>query len=257
LFWQPGDTLSPQHALLGTGSGLSFETRVGESTALSLGWFQEGAFESPNLADGWGDGGLGQVALSHRFAGGPNLRIGMAVLDEAGSFLGSEAEGAFGSGSDARSLFLNMGAAWPIDGTFELLGSFTMAATDMASAGDSMLNQWGSVQANAFGAGAVAKQVLRNGDRLGILLGQPLRVAKAKARLSVPVSMDADENVTRDAERVDVTPTGREIDIQVAYDTPLQPSMTLSSWMMMQLEPGHDAGADPAYGGGMKFRMSF
>ena len=150
-----------------------------------------------------------------------------------------------------------MGATWPIGETFELLGSFTMAATDMGSSEDSMLNQWGTVQANAFGAGAVVREVLRDGDRLGILAGQPLRVTKAEARLSVPVSMDEDENVTQDSERVDITPSGREIDIQIAYDTPLLPGMALSSWLMLQLEPGHDAEAGPAYGGGMKFRMSF
>ena len=58
--------------------------------------------------------------------------------------------------------------------------------------------------------------------------------------------------MTRKSERVEVTPSGREIDIQFAYDTPLMPGGNLSTWLLMQLEPGHDAEAEPAYGAGCK-----
>ena len=45
--------------------------------------------------------------------------------------------------------------------------------------------------------------------------------------------------------------------MQFAYDRELSPGMDMSSWLMMQIEPGHDSDADPAYGIGLSFRLAF
>lgn len=257
LFWSAGETLNPQHQLLGSGSGANVDMMLGEATVLSLGWFQAhdaGNFDFTGSAD---DGTLGQASLAHRFGSGANLRLGLATLEESEAFLGSESEGAFGAGGDSRSFFVTLGGGLPLGETFELFGSYTMGTTSLAYDSDGILSDWSRVYSNAFGVGAVAKSVLRPGDRFGLLAGQPLRVYDADATLTVPVALDADENVTRESERVEVTPSGREIDIQFAYDTPLIPGTNLSTWLLMQLQPGHDADAEPAYGAGVRFRLAF
>ncbi|MBE9553381.1 MAG: hypothetical protein IMF05_07955, partial [Proteobacteria bacterium] len=66
-----------------------------------------------------------------------------------------------------------------------------------------------------------------------------------------------DKTVVQDSERVSMTPSGREIDLQLAYDSPLGQAASVSGWVMMQLEPGHVADADPAYGVGLKFSAEF
>lgn len=257
LFWSAGETLNPQHQLLGSGNGANFDVPFGEATVLSLGWFQAQDADSFDFTGSADDGTLGQASLAHRFDGGSNLRLGFAALEESEAFLGSESEGAFGAGGDSRSFFVTLAGGLPLGETFELLGSYTMGTTSLALDSDGILNDWSTVSSNAFGVGAVAKNVLRPGDRFGLLAGQPLRVYDADATLTVPVALDADENVTQKSERVEVTPSGREIDIQFAYDTPLMPGANLSSWLLMQLQPGHDADAEPAYGAGVRFRLTF
>jgi hypothetical protein len=66
-----------------------------------------------------------------------------------------------------------------------------------------------------------------------------------------------DKTVVQDSERVSMTPSGREFDLQLAYDTPLAGGAAVSGRLMMQLEPGHVANADPAYGAGLRFNVAF
>ena len=75
--------------------------------------------------------------------------------------------------------------------------------------------------------------------------------------LSVPVARDLQGRIHRRTERVDALPSGRQIDLQLAYDREILPGWSASSWLMMSLEPGHDEGADPAYGTGIKMRLEF
>lgn len=257
LFWSAGETLSPHYQLLGSGSGANLDMMLGEATMLSLGWFQAHRADSIDFTGSADEGTLGQANLAHRFGSGANLRLGLATLDESEAFLGSESEGAFGAGGDSRSFFVTLAGGLPLGETFELLGSYTMGTTSLNFDSGGILSDWSTVRSNAFGVGAVAKNVLRPGDRFGLLAGQPLRVYDADATLTVPVALDADENVIQESERVAVTPTGREIDLQFAYDTPLIPGASLSTWLLMQLQPGHDADAEPGYGAGLKFRFVF
>jgi hypothetical protein len=89
-----------------------------------------------------------------------------------------------------------------------------------------------------------------------LLAGQPLRVASGEATLTTPVDYLSDGTVVHESRRVTMTPSGREIDLQLAYGTPLAGG-AFSAWAMMQLEPGHVADADPAYGVGLRFRTKF
>ncbi len=73
----------------------------------------------------------------------------------------------------------------------------------------------------------------------------------------VPVGMSIDEQIVSESERVSLAPSGREIDLQIAYDASLGDSARVSTWMIMQLEPAHVAGAEPAYGIGLRLRAGF
>ena len=139
----------------------------------------------------------------------------------------------------------------------ELIGNYTLGEADMQADGTSLLGEWSEIRAEAFGVGMVKNGVLGRNDRIGLLAGQPLRVSSGEATVTAPVDYLIDKTVVQDTERVSMTPSGREVDLQLAYDTPLGNSAALSGWVMMQLEPGHVAKADPAYGAGLRFSTEF
>lgn len=253
LFWSSSEVLSPHHGLFEEGSGASLDLAMTGGTSLNLGWFQEAGSE---LWDREGNS-LGQVSLDHRFDFGAGLRLGTSYVAEQEGFLGSETSGAFGEQTGAESLFVTLSGSLPLTGQIELIGSFTHGTTRIDQQSSALLSDWSAVSSTAFGAGVVARNVFAGQDRLGFLVGQPLRVYDASARSTVPTAVQADNSVVYDRRRVDATPSGREIDLQLAYDISFLPGLGLSNWVMMQLEPGHDDRAAPGYAAGLKLEVAF
>ncbi len=257
LFWAADDLTGPQFGLLGEGGGAALSHRLDDATALSFGWFQGQAHAG--LEGGIGRGSLAQLHLGHVFASGATLGLGVGFLDEHASFLNSQTGGAFGLTGGSESRFFTLSGTLPVGDWqwLELWGSFTAATTTVADEAGALLGDWGTVHSNAFVVGVVAEGLLSAHDRLGVLVGQPLRVFAAQATLTLPTSLDLEGNVAQESRRINVTPEGREIDLQLAYERPLSPAWTLSSWLMMRRQPGHHEGAGAAFGGGLKIRLGF
>ncbi len=251
LFWMSGDLLNPQHALVGAGAAFSASRDMGSGNLLSVGLVDQSEVEE----DVAGGARIGEIEWAHEFAGGAVLTARFSNVDERSGFLGSDAAGGFAvAGADSR--FYVLGGRLPLGAGVEVLGSYTVGRTNMASDGTSLLGDWSDARADAFGVGIVKNDAFGTGSRIGFLAGQPLRVNSASARLTVPVEYGLDKTVVQDTERVSLVPTGREIDLQLAYERSIGTG-NLSGWLMMQLEPGHDADAPPAYGIGIRFAHSF
>lgn len=255
LFLSGGETLTPLAPLAGSGTGFSLGRSVGGSTVLTLGLFEGDTADLIGGAAGGSDTRLGHVGLRHAFASGGALRLGVGTLDESAALLGSQGAGAFAIGEASSTRFVTLGGGVPLTARLELFGSATMATTDPGAVG--LLDGWSNVRSSAFGVGAVATDLFTEGDRLGVLVGQPLRVQDASATITVPVGIAADGRVVRRSERVELAPGGREIDVEFAYTRSLVDGLDLSSWLLLRHEPGHDADAPPAAAAGMKFGMRF
>ncbi|MCG8691220.1 MAG: S8 family serine peptidase [Minwuiales bacterium] len=252
LFWASDESLNPHLGLIGPGRGVSLGQSIGESTRLSFAWL-----ERQDGDDSVSRGSIGQAFLDHRFADGASIRFGIASALEDGAFLNSDATGAFGAGTESDSRFYSVSGVLPLTEHVNLIGSATLADTRVVGDGNSLLGDWDRVWSSAFGFGVTADGVIDDRDSIGFLVGQPLRVENAEARLTVPVARDLDGNVIQQSDRVDLTPSGREIDFQIAYQRSLAPGVGLSSWLMMQLQPGHDDSAEPGYGAGVKLQVTY
>jgi len=252
LFWMAGDLMNPHHALVGAGTAIAASRSLGAGNTISLDMVDE--------ADGddaiAGDARMGEIVLARTIGDGAVVTARISNLDETEGFLGAGAAGGFAVGG-ANSWFYQLGGRLPLGAGVELLGSYTLARTDMVDSGASVLGDWSGTQADAFGFGIVKSNVLGAGGRIGVLAGQPLRVSSASASLTVPVGYELDKTVVQASERVSLVPSGREIDVQLAYDTPVGAQGSFAGWLMMQLEPGHDADAATAYAVGLRFGMSF
>jgi subtilase family protein len=256
LFAGAADMVAPQYTLLGQGAGMRFSQALDGDTSLSVGWMYSDGDE-PGIHDDY-DGGAGnafQLALAQRLPGGVQLGLTAAVVQESGSFLGSENDGAFDTGDGATNQFYSVSASWPLAENFSVFGSYTMAMTELDGTPSGMLSDWSRVSSDAFGVGFIARELMTAGDRFGFLAGQPLRVNSANATLTVPVGVSAGGAVAYQSDRVDMTPSGREFDLQLAYARPLWDGADLGAWTLLQLDPGQDADAGPGYGGGLRFHL--
>ncbi len=132
-----------------------------------------------------------------------------------------------------------------------------MVGVTRVAAASGSLDNWSSVSSNAFALGVVHHDALREGDRLGLIFGQPLRVTGGEATVDVPVSRDLAGNVQRQSGEVGLEPTGRELDLQLAYIVPLGRLGLLGSWVMLRTEPGNDASAEPGLAVGSRYTLGF
>ena len=88
------------------------------------------------------------------------------------------------------------------------------------------------------------------------MLFRSLRVERASADLTVPVALRNDGTIATRGERIDLTPTGRELTAEVAYDRPFG-FATLGTFLGASRQPDHVAAAPLAGSTGMRLRLAW
>jgi hypothetical protein len=73
----------------------------------------------------------------------------------------------------------------------------------------------------------------------------------------VPVGRDLAGNVVRDQTQVALDPSGRELDLDLAYARPIGDRVWLATNLFLRREPGHDSGAGADLGAVARLRWQF
>ena len=99
--------------------------------------------------------------------------------------------------------------------------------------------------------------VVGNSDRLGLRIAQPLRIEKGGLGLMLPTGYDyATQSATSSWSTLSLSPSGREVDAEVSYSTPLA-SGWLGGNLFARSQPGHIRSADTDLGGAIRFTLGF
>ena len=257
LFFNNGWTAAPQLSMLGRGTSVSLTNDLtspwGQGTRLTIGFHRStGASQSET-----GRGHLGQARVGHAFDSGLRLGIGAGYVAEEGALFRSTTSGAFGQTADNQSQYYSLSATALLDSGLTVFAGYTEATARPAFSGDSLLSNWSPVRANAFSAGLVRKSTFSDGDQLGLSIGQPLRVRRSFVDLTLPVARDLEGNVVQQSKRVDLEPSGRQMDIQLAYRSRLGGATQFRSFATLSLQPGHDREAEAGAAVGVKWGMYF
>ena len=237
----------PQLGLLANGECVAATQALGRG-GLSFAWHHA------NPDDGAGGGNLGQFWLEQP-TGPAVLAAGVGLLEEDSALSRTTGEGGFGPFGATSGQFLTVAGATPLGGRVEAFASATRAVARPGPGVGGLLSNWSTVEASAYSA------VLRfrglAGGRLSFAIGQPLRVDRADADLTFPVAGASPGTVEPVTQRISVVPSGREIDLELAYDRSLGADASLSALAVLRSETGHDADAAPAGFAGVRFRMGF
>lgn len=252
LFLDAAPLLAPSDAIIERGTGASLGIALSETSSLHVGILDSDGMQVATAGQNDLEGRVLALGTDHRLGQDTSLQLHYAYLDESTSMLGSAGTGAFALGDGAISHLGTARLAYQPSATLELFAQATFGLSTV-DGGDSMLRDWSDVRSDAFAVGLVAADVASEGDRLGVILGQPLRVNSASAVLDIPTGRTLDGRIERGRERVDMEPSGRELRLELAYQRPLDEQRSIGSWLMLQHEPGHDAEAEPALGVGVRF----
>jgi hypothetical protein len=194
------------------------------------------------------------VTLDRRF-GGLNLGLTGTRLAEYDTVLGARFGDALGA-TRATSWFLDAAARWDMGGGWTLGGSLREGWTMADVRGG--LSGSGLIRTNAF-AGDVGKTgIFGRFDSFGLRLAQPLRVASGGIDLRLPTdysydTLSVDEWTTQ---RLNLAPTGRELDMEARYGLPLFGG-ALQTNLFWRKDPGNFAYLSDDVGGAVRWSTGF
>jgi hypothetical protein len=115
----------------------------------------------------------------------------------------------------------------------------------------------GRFQTDAY-AFDLTKDGLFGGDRIGLRIAQPLRVASGGFATMLPTAYDyATLTTTTTFERFSLTPSGREVDGELSYGRGVLGSGWIGGNLFLRRQPGHVASAPNDVGAAFRFSLGF
>ena len=251
-FFQQSAFLAPYDRMAGLQSGGGAVYQFGEKTKVAVSAFaaaNEEALTEINMQ---------KVELLHETVGDIQLRLGIGLLQEEGGFLGSSTSGAFGSQTDTDTQYVSLSLVAPVTDDISLFGAYSAGESTTSSATASLLDDFSTTRAEAFGAGIVVKDLIGDGDGFTFMVGQPLRASAGSADVTVPVGRTEEGGVVTETARVDLTPETREITTEAVYRFGLEDeAQDLSAGTFVRFNPDHDPDASPDIGFGVKYKLRF
>ncbi len=245
-----------RNALLsGGGLGAPHMRLAGNDVAASLSYLAVGDFELGVSAaaggSGYGDhlgSGFGTLLSATRHFGqraSLGLEAGL-VLERAGP-LATRTRGGFGELGAATTYFAGTGASLDLGRDWALVGRFSqgLTVTNGPRTGG-VITRLSAIRTRAFSVAAILNKA-PGGGRLALAVSQPLRVTRAGAILDLATARDyRNGGVRRSQRRLDLTPSGRELDFELAYRLGNPYGLSLQTNLLYQRQPGHNARADGA-----------
>ncbi|MGH1483040.1 MAG: S8 family peptidase [Geminicoccales bacterium] len=249
----PSMMLSPFDSLAGSVSGGGLVLTPGEGFDVALSAFTNTARDSIV------DTSIQKFEIAKAFGSHIDLRLGLGMLQEQGGFLGARSSGAFGEDINSRSHFADLSIIAAISEQVDWFGSYSRGHSRIRNEQSSLFSDWSSAKSEAFGTGLVVRDLSSKNDSLSLMIGQPFRGDDAKTTLTVPVGRTPDGAVVTEQQRVDLTPSAREIISEAVYRHAWGGGETQQIGIggFARFNPGHDADRAPELGFGIHYRWRF
>ena len=230
---------NPYWSLLGRGTGM--EMALGRWHGLQ---FRTRSF----LARGGQDErrAFGAAAEASLVLDGLQLGAETGWVGEAGALLGGRGTGAFALDRTATTSFAGVHGDARLSGHLSLSFHWYAGRTTLPAAAGAFLIADGTVKSQGAAVALAGRSLLQADDELALTASRPLRVSGGGAWLDLPISTDADGNVERQRQRIGLSPSGRETDLQLSYRRWLGADTELTTAAIARLQPHHvrDAGTE-------------
>ena len=123
----------------------------------------------------------------------------------------------------------------------EVTGSYHLGLSYPSPADGSIFTSFSTIETRAASLAITTLDVFSEGDRLGFIASQPIRVEQGTATLSMTTGRDRAGNVSRTPLTASLEPTGREQDFEAFYRMQLGAQTSLNTSALLRLDPGHSA----------------
>jgi subtilase-type serine protease len=170
------------------------------------------------------------------------VRLGATVAGEQGGVMGLDGGSAFDFGSGSAIGALNIGFEQPVSGSLSLFGRLEYGAAARQGETSGLVSDLSGLTFSGLEIGASVSDALMAGDRLTLSLSQPLRIETGTVDLYRPVARVADGSIVNEASSADLSSSGRQLDLGLAYEASLPNSAAFSFGVKHAINAGHVAG---------------
>ena len=222
-----------------SGDGISFGDEVG-TDYVSFTWNKQ-------HASVLGGAQKEAITVSYDAAFGEDTRLNLiaGIADENEDFLGTTGSGAFDfTGAHNITSFLGLKSTSQLRNDVILSAGFALSHTAVNKPASGIITAISGVTASAFEIG-VTKFDLLGDDAVSLSLGQPHRVETGSAHLKFAGLAGQGGRVPFTTKTAKLAPTGRQIDLAMAYNFDLDEHSAVRMKMIETFEKGHVRGATP------------
>ena len=192
--------------------------------------------------------------VADRQLGRMRLSFGGARLDEEETILGGRFSSAFSS-AGSTTWFADGAASLDLGGGWGAGASYRHGWTSIRGGG--ALVQGGPLSSNAFALDLTRTGAFTPHDRIAFRVMQPLRVRAGGLDIDLPVSYDyASGQVGYQQRLFNLAPTGRELNYELSYGTPLLGG-NIAANAFLRTDPGHIEWMKNDVGGAIRFTLGF
>ena len=212
-------------------------TSIGNKTEWSSGILSFGMFEGKSADYDLKTGGF--ITEYGQEIGSTHTSIFLGGTNEDGGFLETSINGAFAEQSTANTTFTGISSyGWLFnDWSYNALG--TLASTQLNIKGAGLLSDIDNVTSTSF-AFEISRPIgLNNEDSFHIGISQPLRIETGDASVMIPQLYNSHGNLKFTQENVDLSPSGRQIDLNFGYQAKINENVNFGLQLSISEDYGH------------------
>ncbi len=246
-----GAFMTPYLGFASDGTSVASSTQIGKLTV------RAGSFTG-HAEDQRDHGAFGALTeVSYAPTARSSIGVQTGFVREENTFLGSETSAAFKTDA-TDTVYVGFNGHVDLTDSLSLVGSYTRGLSSASGAQGSLLTDLSGVQSDAFSLGLMQANAALQGDRLGLIVNQPLRVDAGQANFVLPVQLDSTTgSLGYTPTTANLSPSGREIDLEAFYALPLGENTHINTSLMYRNEPNHVADASPAFQGLVRIQTKY
>ncbi len=141
---------------------------------------------------------------------------GGSIVEE-GAFLGSETDGIFATDGKTPTNFVGISGQTKFSNNLSIFGYYVMGASTPETGANTLFSDISTIRSSAYSLGISYDGIANDNSTIGFAISQPLHVDKATASFSYDAGTDANGQIERKTTELNLTPSGREMDLQSYY----------------------------------------
>ena len=142
----------------------------------------------------------------------------MGVMKDSTSLLGISSEGGFGSPNNSSTSFLGL-ESLNVFRAVSLRSSIHLGKNSSSFNGLGFINEMDDSIFSAFNFSLFKNNIFAQNDSLSLEIYQPLRSEVSTMNLNLPVGRTKDRKILFNDYKIDLTPSGRQINSQLVYSS--------------------------------------